>query len=126
MLLHAYKEIVKQTKSGGSKTAIERKPYFWPVLVRFLILSWVYVSFRRMSHFSYQRSVEYAGCISCRGIRLLAKKLDLIVKVQFWTSGESSLHLRSHYSYFHSVPELQHLLGSHHWTRENRLRIVCI
>ena len=65
-------------------------------------------------------AVEYTNCIAFlqRGKTLPMIVLDMmlnhvIMRLQFWSSGECRVFLHSHYSQVHSDPEWKYLLGSH-------------
>ena len=58
--------------------------------------------YNRISYTPCKRGLEYADCTPCRKLRPPPKKscpkLHLVVRLQFWSSGESGLFLNYHYS----------------------------
>ena len=74
-------------------------------------------------------AVEYTDCISEKKVTPDSESsLDMSVKHQmvrlhFWSFGESGIRLHYHYSQIHPIPEWQYSLGSQLWIKQNYLSI---
>ena len=71
---------------------------------------WIFKSWLMKSLYKQlpcRQDFEYADCIPCRGVRphpqigVIGKKLHLIVRFEFWRSGECGVPLHCHYSQVH-------------------------